>query len=765
VAAVALLAVLVARAKQLIGTTELNVFDLFNSLPSGLVPEFRQLERLGTLWALGLVVAAALVGRRWRLARDLLLAGVLAWAVSRVLGSDVVGRIGLHASLHTLTHPGATPSFPEVRLALVAAVVSTAAPYLGRPARRLGEALVGLSFLGGMYIGTAYPDDLLGALAVGWAVAALVHLVFRSPGGRPSSAQIASTLGEIGISVSSIHLSSEQRPDATLFDCTDPTGRLLVKVIGRDELDAQLLAKAWRSLLYKDSLPALQLTRVQQVEHEACMTLLAGVAGVNVATVVFVGRAGPNAALLVLRPPTGFRLLAAIEAGAVTDVVLASIWQQVAILHQAGIAHGALDAAHVMCSETEAALVAFSTASTARPDHRQATDVAELLAATAGIVGDDRALAACFETLGETEVRTGLPFLQPPALGRRTRTALGTSARASRHRIEVLHRKAAERMGLDAPALPHLQRLRLSSLFLAAGGLVAVAVLLDQVGNPAKVWAIVGNTQWGWAAAALAVSLATNIAYAVALMGTLPIRLPLWPTSELQLAMSYSNLIIPVIGGTGFQIRFLQRQGAELPAAVAAGGLLSLVGVVVTEVPLFLLALWLSPQALHLGHIPVSGIIQTVSIVVVACGVIAAVAFGVPRLRRSVLPPVVDAINTIWTALRSPRQLALIVGGNTAVAVLYAFCLLACVGAFDATIDFWTAMAVSIGLGTIAALIPVPGGSAAFGAIGLSGVLVGLGIRTEAAVAITLANQLAVTYIPAFPGWVATRHLLHHSYL
>jgi glycosyltransferase 2 family protein len=494
------------------------------------------------------------------------------------------------------------------------------------------------------------------------------------------------------------------------------------------------------------------------------MTLLAGVAGVNVATVVFVGRAGPNAALLVLRPPTSFRLLAAIEAGAVTDVVLASIWQQVAILHQAGIAHGALDAAHVMCSETDAALVSFSTASTARPDHRQATDVAELLAATAGIVGDDRALAACFGTLGEAEARAALPFLQPPALGRRTRTALGASGRESRQRIDALHRKAAEHLGLDTPALPHLQRLRLSSLFLAAGGLVAVAVLLDQVGNPAKVWAIVGDTQWDWAAA-LAVSLATNIAYAVALIGTLPIRLPLWPTSELQLAMSYSNLIIPVIGGTGFQIRFLQRQGADLPAAVAAGGLLSIVGVVVTEVPLFLLALWLSPQALHLGHIPVSGIIQTVSIVVVACGVIAAVAFGVPRLRRSVLPPVVDAITTIWTALRSPRQLALIVGGNMAVAVLYAFCLLACVRAFDATIEFWTAMAVSIGLGTIAALIPVPGGSAAFGAIGLSGVLVGLGIRTEAAVAITLGNQLAVTYIPAFPGWVATRHLLHHGYL
>jgi uncharacterized membrane protein YbhN (UPF0104 family) len=96
---------------------------------------------------------------------------------------------------------------------------------------------------------------------------------------------------------------------------------------------------------------------------------------------------------------------------------------------------------------------------------------------------------------------------------------------------------------------------------------------------------------------------------------------------------------------------------------------------------------------------------------------------------------------------------------------MYGFCLLACVLAFGATISFWTATALSIGLGTLSSLIPIPGGSAAVGAVGMSGLLVGLGISTEAAVAITLANQLAVTYLPAIPGLFATRHLLIHDYL
>ena len=43
--------------------SERAVFDLFNTLPDALAPLFRALYRLGALWAVGLVVVAALVGR------------------------------------------------------------------------------------------------------------------------------------------------------------------------------------------------------------------------------------------------------------------------------------------------------------------------------------------------------------------------------------------------------------------------------------------------------------------------------------------------------------------------------------------------------------------------------------------------------------------------------------------------------------------------------------------------------------------------------
>ena len=42
-------------------------------------------------------------------------------------------------------------------------------------------------------------------------------------------------------------------------------GPLAVTFYGRDASDAQLVTKTWRYLFYRDSGPALTLTRLQQV--------------------------------------------------------------------------------------------------------------------------------------------------------------------------------------------------------------------------------------------------------------------------------------------------------------------------------------------------------------------------------------------------------------------------------------------------------------------------------------------------------------------
>ena len=55
-----------------------------------------------------------------------------------------------------------------------------------------------------------------------------------------------------------------------------------MKIYGRDAWDGQLLSTIWTFLWYRDEAPTLTFSRLQQVEHEAFVTLLAERAAVPV---------------------------------------------------------------------------------------------------------------------------------------------------------------------------------------------------------------------------------------------------------------------------------------------------------------------------------------------------------------------------------------------------------------------------------------------------------------------------------------------------
>jgi undecaprenyl-diphosphatase len=758
------LAVLISHEGDL-GRVEQSIFTFFNTLPNDLSSLFTLLYRLGALWAVGIVVIAALVARRWRLARDLAISGVLAWFLARLIGALVVSEASLTKSLDVVTRFGDdTPSFPLVRLAVIAAVIFTASPYLTRPIRRLGQLLMVTLALSAMYLGTGFPDSIVAALFLGWGVAAVVHLAFGSPGGRPTSAQIASSLEELGVRATDVQLAELQPPNGTLMTARDADGTLKIRVLGRDEADAQLMAKAWRFLAYKSGGPALHLTRLEDVEQQAYTTLLAERAGVLVPRVVVAGTAGPGAALLVERPIDGV-LLADADPKTITAVVLRKLWTQVQEMHAAQVAHGRLNARHVLLTSSGPAIVDFDTASGAAPARRRSNDVAELLASTAFLVGHEKAIKAAIATLGNAAVVDALGYLQPAALSSDMHPTKRHERKESSKDIGALRDLTAEATGTDAPALQQLYRVSGTNLMMAVGTLIAISALLSQVGDPQTLWDTVTNADLGWLIIAILVSFATNIATAIALMGCVPVRLPLWRTSELQLSMSFSNLAVPAIGGLAAQIRFLQKQGADLASAVASGGILMNAGNIFVQIIMFIVAIALSPVSIKTGKIPVSSIESFVLIAVLVIVLVVAVILLVPKIRNMVTGPLKSAWTTIWTAMRSPRQIALLLIGNAINALMYAFVLLACIEAFGGSINFWTLLAINIFVSTIASLVPIPGGNTAVSAVGLSGALTAAGVSTDVAVAAVLTDQLVANFIPAVPGWLATKNLLDDGYL
>jgi uncharacterized membrane protein YbhN (UPF0104 family)/tRNA A-37 threonylcarbamoyl transferase component Bud32 len=744
--------------------SEQAVFDLFNTLPGDLEPVFRALYRLGTLWAVGLVVAAALVARRRLLARDLLCAGALAWLTGRLLGQLVVAHESLASSVHLVGAAGHSPAFPAVRLAVTAAVIAAAEPYVTRPVRAVGVSLVGGVAVGAMYLGTSYPVDVLAGLVLGWGVAALVHLAFGSPGNRPTLSQVVDALDRLGVEAAQARLADHQPHASTLVLAADADGPIRVKVIGRDDSRGRRLDRVRNALLYRGLGLRLASSRVEQVEHEAYLLLAAAHAGVPVPPVVAAGSGGPRAAVVVTRP-VGGRRLADLAPGELHDELLHELWAALARLHAIPMVHGDLDPDHIIVEGDHATFVGFDEAQCTTDPERAATDVAQLLVSSASLAGPERAIAAAVAAMGPGAVARSLPRLQPAALAPATRAMCARGRRRLVDHLDELRNEGARALAIEPPRLEQLRRISSTNAIMAIGGLVAVAFLLADVGDPGSVWATLRTADWSWLGLALALSLVANVAYAVALQGTVRVRLPVVETTEVQLGMSFSNLAVPAIGGQGMQVRFLQKLGVDLGAAVAAGGVLSAFGGLVAALGLFALALLVEPAHVDLSLIPTNGLLLA-TLLAVGAVLATAVVVGVIRpLRRLVVPPTARALVTIWDAFRSPWQMTLLVGGNAVATLLSTWCLMACLAAFGGGASFWSLLAANIGVVTIASLVPIPGGGTAVGTVGLSAVLVSFGVTRDVAVAAVLANQLAYYYLPAVPGWFATRDLIRRDYL
>jgi uncharacterized membrane protein YbhN (UPF0104 family) len=248
-------------------------------------------------------------------------------------------------------------------------------------------------------------------------------------------------------------------------------------------------------------------------------------------------------------------------------------------------------------------------------------------------------------------------------------------------------------------------------------------------------------------------------------MGAVPINLPLIRTTELQLSMTFASLAVPAVGATASQVRFLQRQGMELPAAVASGGFLVGFGAVVAQLCLLGVAILLAPKDYSAAHIDIGKFATLALIALVALFAVVGVMLGVPRIRRIIIPPTRNALSAVWSVLRSPRRLVLLFGSGLVSGLVGVAVYEACLAAFNASANFWTLASFSIAIGALASLVPIPGGGTAVTSVGMSGALAATGVPIEAAVAAALVNQVVVSYLPALPGWFATKDLLRAQYL
>ena len=495
------------------------------------------------------------------------LAGVLTWGVCVLLGA-VLGPAAGRPPADALA--GVNAGYPVTQLAVAVAVAATALPYLSRPLHRLVSFLVTLAVLAAVCGGYALPVNAISSVALGWGVAAALHLAVGSPLGLPSAAEITDWITDLSVSVRDLTRSPRQVWGVEQFTGRDPAGNAIeLSVYGRDASDARMLAKLWRFCLYRDSGPTLILDRLQQVEHEAYLTLMAGRAGVLVPDVLAAGRFGPSRdAALVTRLPDGVVLSEAAGAD-LADGTLDEMLRAVLRLRDAGLAHGALGGDTIIVSGRGICVRDFRCASASAPASRLDGDLAAALGAMAVRAGAERTAAAAARVLDAGTARGALVHLQRSALDPVTVAAL----KQQKDLLPRLRAAVAAGAGIEVPKLAEAKRISWANLLFAVGSLIGVWLIIGVLADAGDSLAAIKGASWGWVALAFVLAQLPMVAEGWALLGAAVGDLPFGRCVALETSNTFTALVGGDVAVFALRVRFFQRQGYDAEAAVSAGAI------------------------------------------------------------------------------------------------------------------------------------------------------------------------------------------------
>jgi uncharacterized protein (TIRG00374 family) len=743
---------------------ELKITHALNPPPAAIRWLVTSVFWLGSAGVIVLLVILGLLVPRLAAIRWTAVAAVVTWAVCLLL-SGILGPAAGRPATSSLA--GLDTRYPVTQLAVTIAVAVTALPYLSRPLHRLVALLIGLASLAAVVDGTALPVNTISSLALGWGVAAGLHLVTGSPLGLPSAQEIGEWITGLNVTVEDIKRAPRQIWGVEKLSGHDDTGRTIeLAVYGRDASDARMLAKLWRFCFYRDSGPTLILDRLQQVEHEAYLTMMAGRADVVVPEVLAAGRFGPSRdAALVTRLPDG-QALADADAAALPDVTLDELLRSVLRLRGAGIAHGALGAETiVVSSDGGVCLRDFRCASSSARAARLDGDLAAALAAVAVRVGTERTAAAAARTLDIDAARGALVHLQRSALDPVTVDAL----HGQKDLLPRLREAVAGAAGIEVPKLADEKRVSWISLVFGIGTLIGVWAIIGVLADVGQSLDVIRGASWGWVALTFVLAQLPMVAEAWSVIGSVPGQLPFGRCVALEISNTFTALVGGDVAVFAVRVRFFQRQGSDAAAAVSSGAIAS-TSSWTAKTLLFLISI---PFAAGTFHAPTSsgGSQEAVWIVVgvvLAAGIAIAVVTLVPRVRRLASSRIRPHLVTIWSNVKTiatePRKIFYVLAGSVLAQLLVATALGTSLHAVGEHASLATILVVITLASVVGGAVPVPGGLGVVEA-GLIAGLTSAGIPQEQAVAAVFIQRLFTAYLPPIWGWFILAWMRRREYV
>jgi undecaprenyl-diphosphatase len=633
--------------------------------------------------------------------------------------------------------------------ALVAALVA-ATPWLPRRWRRAGWILVALVAGLRLLTATVVPVHIPTLVVIGAAAGSAALLIFGAPPRRADTQTVRAALAAAGLPVDVVRPLA--RSGTPTYEASGVHGRAFVRLIGRDERDTDLFARAVRAVRVKglgDDRPVVSPRRA--VEHEALALAVAGGAGARVAAPLAVGSTEDEAAVIAATWHDGTTLDQLPDA-ALTDEVLGALWREIATLQDRRVAHRSLTLSNVLVEDGRPVLIDFRRADIAANDRLLGADVAQLLAATVVRLGAPRAVALAAAALPAEQLARAVPLLQPAVLRPSTRAEL----KSRKGLLAEARAAAAAAVGVDRVELAEVHRVTLKGAVTLVGSVVMTLYLLSIVSNWSEIWDSMQSADSAYILPILFFALVPGyFGGAYSLTGAVTTDLPLLRTTAVMYAQSFLNRFTPAnAGGMALRTRYLQVNGVELTVAAAAVALTSAASGVVQVVFIVVFFLWGgTTDAFSEISLP-----QTSVVILVLVGV-AAIVGGVVLSgwgRRVVLP---WARTAATKALGELRQLAadplksLRLFGGAALAKLttiVAFSL--SVQAFGVDMSFAKAGALYLVASTVGSAVPTPGGVGGIEAA-LTAVLLSFGVENATAAAIVLLFRFMTFWLPTVPGW------------
>ena len=722
----------------------------------------------GSFGTVALLALLAAVARRWDVFRDLLVAAGGTLVVDGILVLWLGASGGRPPSIH---FDGYVLSFPVLHVAVAIAVLTAGLPYLSRTVQRLLEFVVFLAVVATVVAGHGLPANVIGSMAIGWAVAAALHLALGSPLGLPSGDELRLALPDVGIDAVSVVPSRYQTWGVAHYRAVTKDGdSLVVSLYGRDAADAQLLRKLYRLILYRDSGPALSLTRIHEVEHESSVTQLAAHAGVRVPEVLMASELGPSRdAALIAREPSGVAM-AELQASDVSDAALDDLFRQMLGLRAARLAHGALNP-HVILVDRDApgsvALTDFNNGVSNARIFLLDQDLAAACACAALTVGPERTVGALVRVVPQDILAGALTHLRRAGLD----PSITVAMKGRKDLLDQLRTQAAAASGIEAPQLVEPRRLSWNQVLVAVGSLIGGWALIAVLINASHSVDVIRHAQWGWVVVTGFLCWSAYLGGAVSDAGSVPGALPLGRVVGLELASSFTTLAggNPAVLAT--QVRFFQQQGYDTSVAVTSSALVSVASLLV-KLGLFLIALPIAWSSFHFGstlhqgnH---AGVLWTLLGVVVFIGVVLAAIFAVPRWRRHIrekLRPKLSSVTENFKALATqPVRLVKLFGGQIAAQLLIILGLGAALHAFHASLSVAALVIASTMAGVLASASPAGGGMGVAEA-GLILALTAAGIPSHVATATVFVQRLFTAYLPPIVGWFVLMWMRRREYL